>query len=121
MADDPIRVEHNQELKPLKVLLPGVERAGDFFVIGTVEIPMPKLEVEGVGVLSLPVPPSPNRRADRAGGARALPQGHCRARGTGGIGGESLRRKSGRDEAHRRRPRACGGMVSRLIFPSALL
>ncbi len=58
MADDSIRVEYNQELEPLDQLLSGVERAGDFFVSGTVEIPMPKLEVEGVGVLSFPVPPA---------------------------------------------------------------
>ena len=57
MADDSIRVEYNQDLKPLEELLSGVERAGDFFVSGAVEIPMPKLETEGVGVLSFPVPP----------------------------------------------------------------
>ena len=70
MADDSIRVEYNQELKPLEQLLCGVERAGDFFVRGAVEIPMPKLEVEGVGVLSFPVPPAQTtaliRQATRA-------------------------------------------------------
>jgi 2OG-Fe(II) oxygenase superfamily len=58
MADDSIRVEYNQQLEPLAQVLSGVERAGDFFVRGAVEIPMPKLEVEGVGVLSFPVPPA---------------------------------------------------------------
>jgi hypothetical protein len=58
MADDSIRVEYNQDLKPLEELLEGVERAGDFFVSGTVEIPMPKVEIEGMGVLSFPVPQS---------------------------------------------------------------
>ena len=58
MADETIRVEYNQALKPLEELLEGVERPGDFFVNGVVEIPMPKLEVEGVGVLSFPVPPA---------------------------------------------------------------
>ncbi len=57
MAENSIRIEYNQELEPLKALLAGVQRAGDFFVSGTVEIPMPKVEVEGVGVLSFPVPP----------------------------------------------------------------
>ena len=70
MADDSIRVEYNQELKPLEQLLSGVERAGDFFVRGALEIPMPKLEVEGVGVLSFPVPPAQTtaliRQATRA-------------------------------------------------------
>ncbi len=58
MADNSIRVEYNQDLKPLGELLEGVERAGDFFVNGVVEIPMPKMEVEGVGVLSFPIPPA---------------------------------------------------------------
>lgn len=57
MADNSIQVEYNQDLKLLEELLSGVERAGDFFVSGAVEIPMPKVEVEGVGVLSFPVPP----------------------------------------------------------------
>lgn len=58
MADDSIRIEYNQDLKPLEELLEGVERAGDFFVNGAAEIPLPKVEVAGVGVLSFPVPPS---------------------------------------------------------------
>lgn len=57
MADDSIRIEYNEELKPLEELLAGVRRAGDFFVSGVVEIPMPKVEIAGVGVLSFPVPP----------------------------------------------------------------
>ena len=56
MTHDSIDVEYNQDLQPLEELLCGVERAGDFFVSGTVEMPMPKVEVEGVGVLSFPVP-----------------------------------------------------------------
>ena len=58
MSDDAIRVEYNQDLQPLEKLLSGVTRAGDFFVHGAVEIPLPKVEVEGVGVLSFPVPPA---------------------------------------------------------------
>ena len=58
MADDSIRIEYNQSLKPLAELLEGVKRAGDFFVSGAVELPMPKLEIAGVGVLSFPVPPA---------------------------------------------------------------
>src|SRR5437773_2464030 len=56
MADNSIRIEYNQDLKPLEELLKGVERTGDFFVSGAVEIPMPKVEIAGVGVLSFPVP-----------------------------------------------------------------
>ncbi len=58
MAEDSIRVEYNQDLKPLEELLSGVKRAGDFQVSGAVEIPMPKVEIEGLGVLSFPVPPA---------------------------------------------------------------
>lgn len=58
MPDDSIRIEYNQSLQPLEELLEGVERPGDFFVSGGMEIPMPKIEVEGVGVLSFPVPES---------------------------------------------------------------
>ncbi len=56
MAADPIRIEYNQSLEPLEKLLSGVDRSGDFFVEGTVEIPLPKVEVDGVGILSFPVP-----------------------------------------------------------------
>jgi len=58
MSDNPIHIEYNQELKPLEKLISGVVRHGDYFVTGTREIPMPKMEVEGVGVLSFPVPAS---------------------------------------------------------------
>jgi hypothetical protein len=56
MANNSIQIEYNQDLEPLEQLLSGVKRAGDFFVSGSVEIPMPRVEVEGVGVLSFPVP-----------------------------------------------------------------
>jgi hypothetical protein len=56
MSDDAIQIQYNEELKPLGDLLAGVERAGDFFVNGAVELPLPKVEVEGVGLLSFPVP-----------------------------------------------------------------
>jgi len=56
MSNIPVRVGYNHELKPLENLLSKVERPGDFFVSGNLEAPMPKVEVEGVGVLSFPVP-----------------------------------------------------------------
>jgi hypothetical protein len=55
MASVPVNVEYNLELKPLEDLLSGVKRPGDFFVSGRLETPMPRVEVEGVGVLSFPV------------------------------------------------------------------
>ena len=58
MPNDPVKVEHNEALKPLQSFLAGVGRAGDFFVQGRMEIPLPRVEVAGVGPLSFPVPPS---------------------------------------------------------------
>ena len=58
MADASFNIEYNLDLEPLSKLLSGVKRAGDFFVSGTAEIAMPKVEVDGVGPLSFPVPPS---------------------------------------------------------------
>lgn len=37
-------------------MLSSVRRSGDFFVQGNVEVPMPKLEIQGLGVISFPVP-----------------------------------------------------------------
>jgi hypothetical protein len=51
-----IEVEYNQDLKPLEAVLSGVKRPGDFFVSGAIEIPMPKVDIEGTGTLSFPVP-----------------------------------------------------------------
>jgi hypothetical protein len=56
MANTPVKVEYNQSLKPLEDLLSKVKRPGDFFVTGSLEAPMPTVEVGGVGVLSFPVP-----------------------------------------------------------------
>ncbi|MBV8830235.1 MAG: 2OG-Fe(II) oxygenase [Acidobacteriaceae bacterium] len=51
-----VEIEYNQDLKPLEDVLLGVKRPGDFFVTGTMEMPMPKVEVDGAGMLSFPVP-----------------------------------------------------------------
>ena len=96
MAADSIRVEYTQDLKPLEELRSGVQRAGAFFVSGTVEVPMPKIEVEGVGVLSFPVPPAQIaalvQQATRApGGVRT--GSHSRA-GTGACSGMGRRREA---------------------------
>ena len=56
MADQTMRIEYNQDMAPLAKLLAGVKRAGDFYVSGVVEIPLPKVEIAGLGVLSFPVP-----------------------------------------------------------------
>jgi 2OG-Fe(II) oxygenase superfamily len=56
MANDGISVPYNRDLKTLEKLLSGVRRPGDFFVQGLLETPMPRVEIEGVGVVSFPVP-----------------------------------------------------------------
>jgi hypothetical protein len=70
MADEGVQIAYNENLKPLEEVLGGVRRAGDFFVRGVMEMPLPKVEIEGVGVLSFPVPEEQARklieRAERA-------------------------------------------------------
>lgn len=56
MANDSISVPYNRDLKPLEELLSGVRRPGDFFAQGSLETPMPRVEIEGVGLVSFPVP-----------------------------------------------------------------
>ncbi|HEV7402637.1 MAG TPA: 2OG-Fe(II) oxygenase [Chthoniobacteraceae bacterium] len=58
MADDSIHIEYNRDLRALEALLSEVTRAGDFLVHGPCEVPMPKVVVEGVGAVSIPVPPA---------------------------------------------------------------
>ncbi len=65
-----IEIEYNQELRPLEGVLSGVKQPGDFFVSGAMEMPMPRVEIEGAGTLSFPVPDAQIaaivRRAERA-------------------------------------------------------
>ena len=65
-----IEVEYNKELRPLEAVLSRVKQPGDFFVCGSVEMPMPRVEVAGAGALSFPVPEAQIaaivRRAKRA-------------------------------------------------------
>jgi hypothetical protein len=58
MANDRIAVPYNHKLRRLEALVAGVKRAGDFFVQGSLDAPIPRVEVDGVGVLSFPVPAS---------------------------------------------------------------
>jgi hypothetical protein len=51
-----IEIEYNRELKPLEAILSDVKHPGEFFVAGAMEIPMPRVEVKGVGALSFPIP-----------------------------------------------------------------
>ena len=56
MDNQSIQVQYNQGLQSLEKILSKVRRAGDFFVHGNVEVPMPKLEVDGAGIISFTVP-----------------------------------------------------------------
>ena len=56
MADLPIKVDYSHELKLLEDALAGVERPGDYYVADRLELPMPTVKVDGVGILSFPVP-----------------------------------------------------------------
>jgi hypothetical protein len=56
MAEPTIQIEYHQGLEALEALLAGVKRPGDFYVHGTLEVPLPLVEVDGTGVLSFPLP-----------------------------------------------------------------
>jgi hypothetical protein len=56
MPKSRIEVPYNHDLEPLEDLLRTVVRPGDYFVVGSLEAPMPRLEVEGAGLISFPVP-----------------------------------------------------------------
>lgn len=61
MAHPPLKIPYNRHLGDLETLLAGVERSGDFQMNGILEAPMPRLEVEGLGLVSFPVPASQAR------------------------------------------------------------
>jgi len=52
--DTPIEAPYNRDLNALEEALAAVERPGDFFVRGTLETPMPRVEIDGVGVIAFP-------------------------------------------------------------------
>ncbi|MEO8429293.1 MAG: 2OG-Fe(II) oxygenase, partial [Verrucomicrobiota bacterium] len=56
MSNDGICVPYNHDLEPLEEVLSKVRRPGDFFAHGSVEVPLPRVEVDDAGVLSFPVP-----------------------------------------------------------------
>jgi hypothetical protein len=50
-----IKVPYNRDLKALEDVLATVQRPGDFFVHGALETPMPRVEIDGLGVISFPI------------------------------------------------------------------
>ena len=65
MAGSGIAVPCNKRLKPLDELLGRVQRPGDFFVRGSIESPLPRLEIDGIGTISFPVPQQQAKALDR--------------------------------------------------------
>lgn len=53
-----IKVPYNCDLKALENVLGAVRRPGDFFVRGALEAPMPRIEIDGMGMISFPIPHS---------------------------------------------------------------
>ena len=53
MTDDDL--PYNRSLAALESLLAGVKRPGDFCAHGALDLPMPMVEVDGVGLLSFPL------------------------------------------------------------------
>ena len=51
-------IEYAVDRQPLQELLESVDRPGGFCTHGRLFVPMPRLDVEGVGMLSFPVPDS---------------------------------------------------------------
>ena len=72
MAGDRIAVPYNHKLKRLEALLAGVERAGDFFVQGSLDAPIPRVEIDGIGVLSFRSRPRRLRRSSSGRVARRM-------------------------------------------------
>lgn len=49
---------YSRLLAPLESLLAGVKRPGGFCVHGALALPMPMVQVDGIGLLSFPLPPA---------------------------------------------------------------
>lgn len=58
MANERIQIPYNGDMADLEAVLKGVIRPGEYFTQGALEMPMPRVEVEGVGTLAFPVPAS---------------------------------------------------------------
>lgn len=62
MPSKGFQLTYNTSLVPLEKVLEDVKRPGDYCCSGTHETPMPKLVVEGVGVLSFPLSAGQSRQ-----------------------------------------------------------
>lgn len=71
MSDDAPEITYADNLAPLAEILDEVKCPGDFFSLGSLETPMPLLEVEDAGVVAFPVPPEQCRRLIESAAERA--------------------------------------------------
>ena len=69
----PIEIEYNSEMEALEKVLSKVNRPGDFYAAGSLETIMPRLEIQGVGVISFPLPEAQAKEIIRH--AEAAPYG----------------------------------------------
>jgi hypothetical protein len=53
--DTQIKISYNRDLKALEDVLATVRRPGDFYARGVLEAPMPRVEIDGVGMISFPI------------------------------------------------------------------
>ena len=79
-------VPYSRSLAPLESLLAGVKRPGAFCVHGALALPMPMVQVDGVGLLSFPLPQA--QIADLIAAAERAPYG----RGEQTVVDKSVRR-----------------------------
>ena len=95
-------IEYNSGNAALKELLLSIDRPGDFCAHGKLFAPMPRLEVEGVGLLSFPVPDMQVRALLAAvqDAGRHRRHRRRRRRRLGGSGVGRQRRGGGRAVGH---------------------
>lgn len=78
--------DHDPILKTLPAILATVDRSGDFYGTGAVDLPVVRLSVDGVGPISLPIPPA------QAEALRAVSVAAPYGRGTRTLVDEDVRR-----------------------------
>ena len=71
MSDTPFQIQYSQSFTALEEILSQVTRPGDFHAAGELETVMPALRIEGVGLLSFPVPAAQAQEIIRVAAERA--------------------------------------------------
>ena len=65
MSTASIHLDYNRDLHALAETLAAVKRSGNFCTFGSLEAPMPRLDIEGVGTVSFPIPAAQAREIVR--------------------------------------------------------